>query len=333
MTIIKQPSMTSEEDTVRAAARAWFVILLDKPTAKQQAEFDLWLQSDPKHYEAYRMVEANWHATENAGQRLAANDAEQLAVYLNAMDQTKKQKKTFKALSVLSLVLVAMLGGAIWLERPSLLQDMVADYTTLKAERRTIIMADGSKILLDADSALADEYTHDERRVKLLRGAAYFDVVPSDIPFIVAAADAEVRVLGTGFDVRLDEGGASVTLEHGRVAVTSDQQADATILEPGQQVRLNAGGTIGAVQPVELADALAWRDGRYIFYRARLADVVDEIARYRNGRILITSSALGDELVTGSFSLSDTDAALAALQSSVGFQINTIGNRLTILRQ
>lgn len=304
--------------------------LLDEPTPALQREFEEWLRADPAHFEAYQAVETTWHETEKPGQRLAEKEADELAIYLKEMDKAKSDKKTFRRLSILSVVLALLLGGGVWLERPGFFQNLTADFTTERGERRTVMLSDGSSVLLDADSALADEYTSAERRVRLIRGGAFFDVRPSSTPFIVEAANGEVRVLGTGFDVRLLDDGGLVTLEHGSVSVSIDHESRTTVLEPGQQVRFGAGG-IDAVQNVELQDALAWRGGRFIFYRARLADVVQVIQRYRRGRVVIATSKLSEERVTGSFSLSDTDAALSSLQASVGFRMNTVAGRLTVV--
>lgn len=314
----------------REKAREWFVALLAEPTAARQAEFERWLQADPAHFEAYRSVEALWHALESPGQRLAEQEADELSGYLEAMDRAKRDRKTTKRLGTLAIVMAVLLSGAVWLERPGLIEDFGADYVTERGERRSITLADGSSVLLDADSALADASVAAKRRVRLIRGGAFFEVEPSKVPFIVDAANGEIRVLGTGFDVRLLSDGASVTLAHGRISVTANGQLDPKILEPGQQVHFGPKG-ISTVQPVELDDALAWRGGRYTFYRTRLADVVQEIGRYRKGRIVIATSSLADELVTGSFSLEDTDEALSSLQASVGFEVHSLGSRLTVL--
>lgn len=76
---------------------------------------------------------------------------------------------------------------------------------------------------------------------------------------------------------------------------------------------------------------MAWHGGRYIFYRARLGDVMRELERYRPGRVVIPSSALADQRVTGSFSLADTDKALDSLQASIGFRIRKVTNYLVII--
>jgi transmembrane sensor len=132
------------------------------------------------------------------------------------------------------------------------------------------------------------------------------------------------------FDVGILGDGAAVTLESGKVDVTIDGGTRSIVLEPGERVRFGQHGA-GPVEKVKLDDALAWRGGRYIFYRARLSDVVAEIGRYRRGRILIASNSLGDQLVTGSFMLADTDAALTSLQASVGFRITSLTGALTVI--
>lgn len=313
----------------RAAAREWFIALLAEPTAEQTAEFERWLRADPAHFEAYRTVEMIWHEVEGPGQRLAAQEAAEISGYLEAMDKAKRGKRKAHRLTVITILLATLVPAAIWLERPGLVASLYADHVTGRGERRSISLVDGSSVLLDADSAISEDFKSGKRRVRLIRGGAFFDVTPSAIPFVVEAAVGEVEVLGTAFEVRLLDDGGSVTLEHGSVSVSAGDGPGA-VLAPGEQARFGAGG-VTRPQAVPLDDALAWRGGRFTFYEARLADVVREIERYRNGRIVIASSDLADTRVTGSFPLSDTDAALSSLKSSVGFRMNRLTDRLVIL--
>ena len=101
-------------------------------------------------------------------------------------------------------------------------------------------------------------------------------------------------------------------------------------LSPGQQIHVTATG-VGTATSVDLDDAMAWHEGRFVFYRARLDDVVSQIERYRPGRIVIATQALAGERVTGSFRLDDTVGALASLQATVGFRTVSLGNRLTVI--
>lgn len=327
----QQETDADREARARKEARAWLVCLLGSPTARNRREFEVWRNSDPANAEAFGRIAGVWDDSGEPGRRIADQEADELAPYLESIERAGRQRKTGKRLTIVSIVLAAMVVGAFTLERPALLQNLTADYVTNRGERRQITLADGSTVLLDADSALDEDFGSDVRRVRLLRGAAFFTVTPSTVPFVVTAADSEIKVLGTGFDVRLVDGGGVVTLDHGKVAVTHETQQGETVLKPGEQVSFGETG-IGTVETASLDDALAWRDGRFVFYRARLGDVIREIERYRRGRIILTSSALADERVTGSLSLDDPQAALASLQASVGFRVHGTDNWLTVVR-
>ncbi len=243
---------------IDAEARAWFVRLLQEPTARNRATFEAWRQADPAHAEAFRAVALTWEAAEQPGKRLAEAEADELSVYLKAMDGAKDRRKSSRRLAGAAVILACLLGTAVWLERPNMLQDFAADYVSSRGERLEIRLADGSTVLLDADSALADDFSEGERQVRLLRGGAFFEVQHDpQHPFKVIAADGEVRVLGTRFEVRLLEDSGLVTLEQGSVSVTAGAARAKTVLEPGQQVAFGADG-LAPVQSDSLQECV-WR--------------------------------------------------------------------------
>lgn len=328
---ISQPVPDDTENAVLEEARQKFVSLLDRPTARRRAKVRRWRDTSSAHDAAYLEIEADWVAAVESARRLADEEADEIATYLRAMDEQKAARVARrKTLALVAVMGLGLISAFLWLERPGLFQNMMASHITERMERQQFTLSDGSTVLLDADSAITESYSVSERRVRMLRGGAFFKVIPSEIPFVVEAADGEVRVLGTGFDIRMIEDGASVTLEYGSVEVTARHVGGRTILAPGERVDFGVQG-IEQAETVDLADALAWRDGRYVFYRARLTDIVQEIERYRKGRIVIASSSLAEKRVTGSFSLADTDAALASLQASVGFRMTTVASRLTVI--
>ncbi|MEJ1964547.1 MAG: FecR domain-containing protein [Gammaproteobacteria bacterium] len=76
--------------------------------------------------------------------------------------------------------------------------------------------------MLNSSAALDVRFTGEARRVVLARGEVFFDVTHNpDLPFIVQAGSGEVRVLGTAFSVRRDGDDLLVTVERGRVQVSS----------------------------------------------------------------------------------------------------------------
>lgn len=313
------------------AALEWFTRLRGGASAADSAAFERWIAASPSHRQAFRRVQSLWSAADSPGARVAQEESEILSVYLDTMDRAKVRRKARKRGVATVIVGLAVLGGAIALERPNLFQDIRADVVSARGERRNIALPDGSTVLLDADSALAQHFTNSDRRIVLLRGAAYFSVVKGAQPFVVEAADGTIEVLGTKFDVRLESAEAIVTVARGRVAITARNVSHYASLEPGQQVRFDSEG-VGSVRSVDVSEFMAWHEGRFVFYQARFADVIDELQRYRPGRLIIANAALREHRVSGSFTLDDPEAALDSLRSTVNFETYSVLGRLTVLR-
>jgi transmembrane sensor len=299
-----------------------------KPSRADRSNFAVWLNADDANRQTYDEISLMWSSAEMSGSQVAREEAAALKKHL---EHIRRKRKMGKRASFIAGCLAVLFGGSwVWLERPHILQDMRADYVTARGERRSLSLEDGSTVLLDADTAVDVEIDAHARRIRLLRGTAFFTVEPSTVPFVVMAGDGKSRVLGTAFDVSVVENDVSVTLERGSLQVTV--AGDGVVLKPGEGVAYNGAG-IGKVQKVDLDENMAWHQGRYVFTNARLADVMGYIERYRDGRIVVFGDALGDRRISGSFSVEDTDAALASLQATVGFKLNRLSGRVVIIRQ
>lgn len=318
----------SGDAAVRAEARRWFLAMQNSPSRHQKAACAKWRDAHPAHEEAWQKIESVWKDSAEPGQKLAEKEVYVLSGYLAAMDKSRARKVTRRRAGLATALCMMLVG--LWLQNPSLIQNLSADQVAAKGERREVLLADGSKVLLDADSAFGVDFTPGARRIHLLRGGAFFDVLPSKTPFVVDTHAGSVRVLGTQFDVRLQENSGVVTLVRGSVAVSSKGQPQPAVIKPGQQVTFSP-QRVAAPISVNVDDEMAWHGGRYIFYRARLGDVIRELERYRPGRVVILYSALADQRVTGSFSLADTDKALDSLQASIGFRMRKVTNYLVII--
>ncbi|NPD16065.1 DUF4880 domain-containing protein [Xinfangfangia sp. D13-10-4-6] len=326
---IDRSAQPGDAARVEREAIAWFTRMNGRPTMTEQRDFDHWLAASQSHVMAYQSVV---QMLENIGPGGAgfASGGEDLALPLQRIEAHRQKKsRQLAARIVTGGILSAVLGFWIWLEHPNALQNLGADYATARAERARFVLADGSEVLLDADSALDVDFTPGERRVHLLRGSAAFTVRPSDQPFIVAAGKGEARVLGTVFDVSLlGDQQVTVTLASGSLQVTTG--GGGVLLSPGQSVSYD-NQALRPVEAVDIAERTAWHEGRLIFNDAPLADVLEQIGRYRRGRIVITDAALGARRVSGNISLENADAALQALQTSVGFSLTSIAGRVVIV--
>jgi transmembrane sensor len=321
------PTLAQEQ-----AAFAWLSLLHDQPSSGDQATFSHWLQADPAHAEAYAQAQVVWELTETPARTLAGEDALALQGYLNAMNRSCRTRvRRWSGALAMAACLVLMIGvGAGW--QPSRwVDDLGADYVSAPGEIRTVTLADQSQVTLDADSAIAVDFSRGERHVQLRRGAGFFSVTHTGEPFVVAAEKGQARVLGTQFEVRLQPHGAQVTVLSGRVGVTADKYAEQQILIAGQQVAYGE-GSAQKLHSVDSEAQLAWRQGRLNYYKATLADVVQDLGRYYPGRIVLLNGELAGRRVSGSFPSEDPQAVLSSLQGVLGFEQHKVVGRLIILR-
>ena len=152
-----------------------------------------------------------------------------------------------------------------------------------------IILPDGSRVWVNSESKLKypSKFDPDERRVEI-EGEAYFEVEKRDIPFIVSAGKrAEIRVLGTNFNISAysDETFVKTSLAKGSVKVVPVNNSvnlsatETAILKPGEQSELTSEGTqvITKINPAIIG---AWTQGRFAFYEDNLESILNRLCKW-----------------------------------------------------
>ena len=313
-------------------ALAWLSVLHDQPDSGDQATFSRWLHADPAHAEAYAQAQVVWELSEVAGSRLAGEEALVMQRYLSAMNVSKRNRVWQWSSGVaVAACLLLMLGVFAGWQPARWIDDLGADYVSAPGQVRTLTLADQSRVTLDADSAIAVNFSGGERHVQLRRGVAFFQVSHTGEPFVVDAQNGEARVLGTEFEVRRQPEGAQVTVLSGRVGVKAGAHAPQQILSADQQVAYD-GGVSGAVQGVDSKARLSWRSGWLTYSKTPLVDVVADLKRYFPGQIVLLNTELGQRRISGSFPSHDPQAVLNSLQGVLGFEQHTVFGRLIVLR-
>ena len=329
---MKPSDSTTPTPAQEQAAFAWLSLLHDRPSAGDQLTFSQWLRADPAHAEAYAQAQVLWELSESPARTLADEEALALQGYLDAMDRPRRPQllRWSGALAMAACLLLMVSLGSGW-QPQRWIDDLGADYVSAPGEIRTVTLADQSQVTLDADSAIAVDFSHGERHVQLRRGAGFFTVTHTGEPFVVEAEKGQARVLGTQFEVRLQPHGAQVTVLSGRVGVTADRDGEQQILTAGQQVAYGE-GTAQKLHAVDSEAQLAWRQGWLTYYKSTLADVVEDLRRYYPGRIVLLNDELAARKVSGSFPSKDPQAVLSSLQGVMGFELHQVLGHLIILR-
>lgn len=175
--------------------------------------------------------------------------------------------------------------------------------TTPKGRQFNLVLPDGSRVWLNAASALRypTVFSGNERQVAIT-GEAYFEVVKdAKKPFKVSInGKAEVEVLGTSFNVNAyeNEAGINTALIDGAVAVTalSDKNKSArnrVVLTPGQLARVAIAEGINmqpekilVVNKVDIAKITAWKEGVFNFNGTRLEEVMRQLERWYDIKVV-----------------------------------------------
>lgn len=205
--------------------------------------------------------------------------------------------------------------------------------STVNGQQYEVILPDGSRIWLNAASTLtypANFAKLDKRKVEL-NGEAYFEVAKDKSrPFIVRTDRQEVEVLGTHFNVNSyrNEQAIKTTLLEGSVRV-SDSKTQKVLL-PGQQSLLTAKAL--KVRNADVEEAVAWKNGDFIFKNEEFNTILRQIARWYNVEI-VNSNNRPDLHLSGTISKSkNLSTVLKALEvtGKVKFQIE--GKRVTVVQ-
>ncbi|SDH21143.1 FecR family protein [Pseudomonas flavescens] len=301
-----------QDRAIRQAAADWAVRMSDSPLDEdEQQALQAWLACDPRHGAALQFARHTWG--DLAGLAAPSADVARLSPSQRPPASPRRRRRVLRWLSSASLAVIVTAIG--WTQGPALYLPLVADHLTASGEVRTFELPDGSQATLDARSAIRLDYTAQARRVELLAGSAIFQTAPvgkhESRPFIVASAGGKAQALGTRFLVRRDDAEQTLVgvMQH-RVAVSKHSQS--LILEEGQSARYDANGRIERLD-LDLARAGSWQRGLLIFDQVPLEQVVQQLNRYRAGRILIADGQLAQRRVSGVFRLDSLEGAVATL--------------------
>lgn len=315
---IKPIPPSSAADSLFAEASAWFFRLrADQVSLAERQEFTRWLDSSPQHSEAWNQAQALFASLEAPAKAMRRRDG-------------KRRNLSRRARVVSGMLACACL--TIALLDPPLLQNLRSDYHTATGEQRRIDLADGSHVLLNTNSAVSVDLRDNLRRVQLLRGEAYFEVAHApQRPFWVVAGEARARVTGTAFSVGRSADQVTITVAEGRVETSSEALAEQiTPLTPGESASYQ-GQQLASLQSADVSRTLAWRQGQMVFVQASLAEVVEQINRYRPGRLMITDRQLASRPITAVFKLDRLDEAVAALEQTLGIRARRLTDYLVLL--
>ena len=304
----------------------WMVKLrAGTPDSALQERFNLWLAKDPAHAQAWeqlnRRLGGSFKTLRALDQRIPgqADEARQLL-----LQPTASRRDALRAITGLGL-----LGGGLWLGASTPLGDsLLADLSTGRGQRQDFNLADGSRLSLNANSAVDLHFTDRQRLLILRRGELVINVAPDpERPLCVRTAEGEVRSPAARFLVARQEQASRVVVLQQSVqarlfsGVTRDlQEGQAAILYPRSIVPM-----VGDQR--HRAD---WLQAKLNVLDDPLEDVVAALRPYTRGFVRVAPEIRGLR-VQGVYPLDNSGRAFAALAETLPIRVDHYSPWLTVI--
>jgi ferric-dicitrate binding protein FerR (iron transport regulator) len=203
----------------------------------------------------------------------------------------------FAAILIIPLIIAGGLLTNHIYSQPETFTEIVSP----KGSRIQFILPDGTYGNLNGGSALSFSSNYIKKRNIKIEGEGYFKVVKDEKhPFTVETQMANVRVLGTRFDVCAydTDGEIITTLEEGSVKVINKKNDLQMVLEPGQQNRINTSTGKMDTQKVNTKLYTSWKDELLRFDNAPFSEVLRKMERWYGVKIEVDNEQLYNEFYT-----------------------------------
>lgn len=299
-----------------AEAAVWLAMLHGpERTAAVEQEFSKWLRTSPAHAQAFEEVDEIWAESRNLPRGAPLNST------------AGGTRIVAPVLGLVAGIAMAAVGILSYLEFAGVATDL--------GEQRSLLLEDGTRVLLNTQTRVVVSYDKQRRLVELKTGEAHFEVAKRpDWPFIVNAGAQQVTALGTEFTVRRDTNRITVTLVEGEVAVapsvagaeaadvaSSHSSAKQSItLAPGQQATFVA-GRLAVLGQADLQIAMAWQRHEVAFDDTPLPDAVAEMNRYSVRPVVIASSNTEQVRIAGLFRAGDSLSFARAVAATYRLEV------------
>ena len=207
--------------------------------------------------------------------------------------------------------------------------ELIAPYHTGTGEQRQVAIGSGVTVEMDTQTSLNAPVVKGQRySLELISGQLAVSVGSSVSTLVVSAAGGQSSATQAKFNVRYEGTGICVTCSEGVVDISYRSQS--LTLHSGQQATYNDYG-LGPVIAADSSVATAWQRGLLLFRDVPLARVIDEVNRYRHGRIILLNRSLGERRVVAGFRLDQIDAIVDYFRQAFGARINRLPAGVVLL--
>ncbi|MDK7587427.1 DUF4880 domain-containing protein [Alcaligenes faecalis subsp. phenolicus] len=304
---------------LRQQAQDWAVRLkTGQPTTVDVAAFHAWRNQSPAHAWAWNETCKDWTALGQAAQAYERRYAGKLL----RPERVRRDRRFFIGATASALGTLAVVG----IIRPPLgmwpsWSEWQADYRTGKGEQRAVALGEHLKVSLNTLTAVSIDRSSGPPVVSLIAGEAAID--SQQAICVVQAESGRLLVNDGGFEVRrLGDNRVRVRclvgrgeLQHpaGALALAANDEVIYDAHQLGERRQASAGGS-------------DWRLGMVVFDNLPLAEAIEEINRYRPGRVVLMNDSLAQRRFTAKIQIHALDDAIDLMEKVLGVKARRAGD-------
>ena len=271
-----------------------------------------WIRSSSENQAKFNLLKAT-----HIGATFKQTSGDNSAIYYKRFSRKVKSKQGYKYISAIASLIVISVFLINYFYQPvekteiteipatDIIEKNIINNVTSKGVKSEVILPDGSKVVLNADSKLTypKKFSDSTRNVTLI-GEAFFDIEHnSNRPFIVDANEIKIKVLGTTFNVKSYSKDEKIetTLVSGKVELIKHSDTTPIELAPSQKGIFYKSQNKLKIEEVNSSNIIAWKEGTLIFKNTSMSQVAIDLERKYNVKFIINSQKLLNYEYTGTF--------------------------------
>ena len=308
-----------ELEMLRRDAWNWVLRMTSGDVTKSDiAELERWCAQSPRHAEAFAHASGRWRSFGPAIENVVRQDA-------TASPGVRRHRAIGRRAFLGGALAASAAGAAFAVVRPPLglwpsITEMAADYRTAPGEQRQIALAENISVEMNTRTSLNIHLASGESdRIELIAGEAAVATRSQMIELTAGNGRAVAHI--AKFNIRYDGPNVCVTCLDGLVEVM--QQGRSVAIKRSQQITYSPQG-FGQMMTVDAAVVTGWREGDLYFQDEPLSRVIDEVNRYRRGRIVLMNDTLAQRRFTARFKLDRLEVVVAQLQATFGARVTSL---------
>lgn len=285
-----------------------------------------WAAASEENAADFRLLEKLWNKTGEQDQHVFDTNQAWLSVHAK-LQNAKQRPKTITMMTRRAVAVAAaiiLLLGAWWIFFPSGTTHIITADTAIKQVK----MDDGSAIWLREGATIeySNSYGKQDRKLNL-RGEAFFEVAPdTSLPFIIAAANTQVRVVGTSFLVNTNNDQVELVVKTGKVQFSNG--VNEILLTAGER-SLDTGSSL-AKEINSNPNYDSWHTDSLVFYNSPLRQLVVDLGNHYEATITIRredSAAISGTIFTGKFHKESLPQVLQEISMVGNFKVTSLGEK------